>query len=285
MKKTSTLLIFLGISIAINIFTVIEIIKYEPDTYKYRFYNNLRAKGYFMKDESLSILKSPQTMISLDLGQSQASNSSSSKYDPHNPVYNYYNGHLYKVHEPLIGAGGNGGAVWPLLADKLIDSGIYKKAIIISLAVGNTTVQDWASGEYHKKLVATLADLKKRNIHLTYIFWHQGEENNGTSKTIYKQNLSVVLSTFRKYGQDAPFFCSIVSYSPSATNMPLGVDKNLEDAQREFITENKNVLKGPNTDSLIYAIHRYDSWHFSDFGKKQYANLWMEAIKEKKEQP
>lgn len=278
MQKLKSILLI--ISILLNIFCIREIVKYEPSSYKNRLYFGMRQHGWLDKKLSLSELKSDSTIIILTLGQSNAANSSNSYYSPKNNVLNYYNGQLYKAREPLIGAGGDGGSVWTILADKMIDGALCKKVIIIPIAVGSTNIENWARGECSIKLRNTLDDLNKHNIKLTYVLWHQGEANNGTSKANYKKNLSIILKTIREKKQTAPFYCSIATYSFLAVTKPLGIDSVIQNAQREFIYENKNVLRGPNTDLLIYAIDRHDSQHFSQFGNFRYAELWLKAIKQ-----
>ena len=277
-QKLKTIILF--ISILLNLFCIREIIKYEPATFKNRFYFEMKQRGWLDNKVSLAELKSDSTIIFLTLGQSNAANSSNSYYSPKNNVLNYYDGKLYKAKEPLIGAGGDGGCVWTILADKMIDSGLCKKVIIIPIAVGSTNIENWAKGECNIKLRNTLDDLNRHNIKLTYVLWHHGEANNGTSKESYKENLRAILKTIREKNQTAPFFCSIASYNFLATTKPLGIDSSIQNAQKEFISENENVLRGPNTDILIYAIDRHDSQHFSQFGNFRYANLWLTAIKE-----
>ncbi len=127
--------------------------------------------------------------------------------------------------------------------------------------------------------------LDSQHIKLTHIFWHQGESDNleNTSREKYKASLKTILETLRRYHQAADLYVSIASYHNGAISKPLGVDKVIRQAQQEFIKENKGVVFGPDTDQLIYAIHRYDGVHFSEFGTKAFAQLWLRAIKKKKE--
>ena len=236
---------------------------------------------------SLSHLASDKhTMIALTFGQSNAGNRGQTPYTPHNSsVLNYFEGKLYRAKDPLLGATGPGGSVWTHLGDLLIDSGLYKKVIFIPIAIGNTDIKCWASGECFQKLEATLRKLDSERIKLTHIFWHQGESDNleNTPKKEYKLALKIILETLRNHHQAAGFYVSIASYHNSATTKPLGVDTIIRQAQKEFIAEHKGVLFGPDTDQLIYAIHRHDGVHFSDFGMKAFAALWFKAIKKKKE--
>ena len=265
-------------SVLLNIVLVREIVKYEPPTYKSRFYYRIWQTGLLNKKLSLSELEGDSILVILTMGQSNAANSSNSKYKPSGNVLNYYNGNLYQAEEPLIGASGGGGSVWPLLADLLIKNKFCKKVVIVPIAVGSTDVYNWANGECSLKLKNTLNDLKENNIKLTQILWHHGEANNGTSKQVYKENMASILKVIRSYHQDAPFYCAIATFSPLAVKMPNGIDVNIQNAQKEFIEENANVFPGPNTDQLTHAMDRYDAQHFSEFGKMKFAELWYASL-------
>ena len=226
-----------------------------------------------------------KTMIALTFGQSNAANNGQNPYTPHNAtVYNYYEGKLYKAKDPLFGATREKGSVWSRLGDMLIDSGLYTKVIFIPIAVGGSEIACWTNGDCVKKLQQTLQRLDSQHIRLTHIFWHQGETDNikNTSKAKYKEQLATILKNLRSY-QNADVYISLASFHPSAINKPLGIDSVIRNAQQEFINENRGVLQGPDTDTLIYAIHRYDSVHFSDFGLNAFAKLWLQSIIHKHE--
>lgn len=227
-----------------------------------------------------------RTMIALTFGQSNAANNGKEAYIPrHSSVLNYYKGNLYTAKDPLLGSTGTGGSVWTHLGDMLIDSGLYDKVILIPIAVGGSGIGRWTSGDCAEKLQQTLRSLDSQHIKLTHIFWHQGETDNllNTSGDTYKKSLDTILNTIRMHHQNAALYVSIASYHPGAVAKSLGVDSVIRKAQMQWINENRNVILGPDTDILIYAIHRYDGVHFSDFGMKQFAQLWFKAIKEKKE--
>lgn len=227
-----------------------------------------------------------KTMIALTFGQSNAANHGQNPYSPHNAaVYNYYQGKLYTGKDPLFGPTGEKGSVWSYLGDMLIDSGLYTKVIFIPIAIGGTEIACWTTGDCSKKLQQTIQVLDGQHIQLTHIFWHQGESDNlkNTTEASYKEQLAMILEILRKT-QSADLYVSIASYHPGATTKPLGVDAVIRKAQQSFINENKGVLQGPDTDSLIHAIHRYDGVHFSDFGMNAFAQLWLKAIVNKSEQ-
>lgn len=240
-----------------------------------------------LQEVSLSELKSDApAMIALTFGQSNAANRGQTRYTCRNQNVLVLNeGKLYKARDPLPGATGPGGSVWSVLGDALIDSGVFQKVAIVPVAIGNTAVDCWARGDCHTRLLKALNQLDSMKIRLTHIFWHQGESDNlkNTPKEAYKKALGVLLRTLRDRNQSAPFYVSLASYHNEAVTKPLGVDAVVRAAQREFIRENEGVLFGPDTDRLIHAIHRYDGVHFSEYGMKQFALLWLRCIKEKKE--
>ncbi len=271
----------------VKIFTAILLIAFSLSGKISSAQQTVPADTDTLRQVSLFNLKSDdKTMIALTFGQSNAANYGKNPYTPHNAfVYNFHKGKLYTAKDPLLGATGKGGSVWTRLGDKLIDSGLYNKVIFIPIAVDGTTIERWVRGGYcFERLEQTLKILDSLNIRLTHIFWHQGESDNvyNTTKEKYKVHLGAILQTLRKY-QSAKFYVSIASYHSVPIAKPLGVDYAIREAQKEFINENKGVLVGPDTDTLIHAIHRYDSVHFSDFGMTAFAQLWFNAILNKKE--
>ncbi|MGI4021105.1 MAG: sialate O-acetylesterase [Janthinobacterium lividum] len=243
----------------------------------------IRNHWHFRKviPEKDKIIKSEKTMIILAFGQSNSADYGKGIYNCKNEVYNYYKGDLYRAKEPLLGADGSGSSVWTRVADMVIDSGLYKKVIIIPCGIGQTSVQCWSDGDCRKTLEETLDYLKKDNISLTHIFWDQGETDNvdKTTKDEYKQRLKNVISIVRKKGFSADFYCSLTSYVPFNNNNPLGINKAILGAQQETIKEVQHVKEGPNTDLLNLAYDRFDYLHFTEHGLDKLAYEWYKKIK------
>ncbi|WP_442588345.1 sialate O-acetylesterase [Pedobacter sp. AW31-3R] len=233
-----------------------------------------------LKDKN-EIVKSDRVMVCLTIGQSNAANFGDGTYVCKNPVYNYYKGDLYMAKEPILGANGPGCSVWTRVADQLIDSGLYKKVIIVPCAIGSTSVQCWAEGDCKEKLLETLAYLKKDNIKLTHVLWDQGETDNvdKTTKEQYKQRLKQVISMIHEQQPQATFFASITSYFPVNNENPFGISPEITGAQYEVIAELKGVKHGPNTDSLNLAYYRQQDVHFTVKGLNKLAYEWYQKIK------
>ncbi len=233
-------------------------------------------------DDRSEIITSDEVMIFLAIGQSNAANYGAGSYVSRNKVYNYYKGALYPAKEPLLGADGSGSSVWTRVADMLVDSGMYKKIIIVPCAIGSTSVECWDEGFCKEKLAETLDYLKKDNIRLTHVFWQQGETDNvqGTTKTEYKRRLKNVIKFIRENQQsNVPFYSSITSFFPYDNANPFGIDTAISVAQEEVISETDNVRYGPYTDSLNLAYYRVDGVHFTEKGLDKLAGEWYKKIK------
>ncbi|MDI1233208.1 MAG: sialate O-acetylesterase [bacterium] len=274
--------IVLFLSLLLNAFIIREIVVFKPFGFTKRSNKRIKQLGIFNNKVDLKELKSDSTIFILALGQSNAANSGGEYYTVRHNVLNFYEGTLYKAEEPLIGASGDGGCVWTMLADKLIDSGWCKKVVIITIAQDGSTMDRWANGDLNIKLKNTLTDLNAHQIQPTWVFWHQGESDNGYSHKNYKRDLFKVVADIKAANIKAPFYCSVATYCIGVLDkQPHGLDFELQAIQRDFIKSNANVLEGPFTDSLIYAFQRHDTQHFSYYGNQQYAQLWFNALKNK----
>lgn len=245
----------------------------------------IRNHWHFRKkiENKKEIASSDNVMICFTFGQSNAADYGMGIYTCHNAeIYNYYKGDLYKAKEPLLGPDGAGSSVWTRVADMLIDSGLYKKVIIVPCGIGQTSVKCWSEGDCRKKLDETLDYLAKDSIQPTHIFWQQGETDNvdNTTKSEYKQRLNQVIKDFRDRKVMAPFYVAITGYFPYNNPNPFGIDPDITGAQLEVIQETPAVKPGPNTDSLNLAYYRVDGVHFTEKGLDKLAEKWFEKIKE-----
>lgn len=244
----------------------------------------IRDHWHFRKvlKNKAEIASGDRVMICFTFGQSNAGNYGMGRYTTRNKeIYNYYKGDLYKAREPLLGPDGGGSSVWTRVADMLIDSGFYKKIIIVPCAIGQTPVKCWAEGDCKEKLEATLNYMAGDNLKPTHIFWQQGETDNvdQTTKEQYKESLTKVIQIFRDKQITAPFFTSITSYFPYNNNNPFGMDAGITSAQMELTRELPNVKQGPDTDSLNLAYYRTEAVHFTEKGLDRLAYEWFKKIK------
>ncbi|ANI89839.1 hypothetical protein A9P82_11405 [Arachidicoccus ginsenosidimutans] len=278
------------------ILAVLFLILIVLGTYVYRydsisFINRLKAEtttyGLFRTKANQNDLKlnSDSTFVIMVFGQSNSANSSTYYYRPIHKIYNFYNGNFYIAKEPLLGRqSGLGGSVWTMLGDKLIDAHLCNNVIFVPIGIGGTKIELWDSGYCHKILINTLKQLQQKKIKLTHIIWHQGEANSRrTTENNYKNHLLNIFNTVRQYGQTAPIYCSIASYTPSDELISTkDLDSNITNAQKEVINSTPNVLAGPDTDSLILGAYR-NGPHFTKTGLEAFSSLLLNAIKDSSE--
>ena len=219
------------------------------------------------------ILRSDSTGVILTLGQSNSANYGQGRYECHNKVFNYFEGNVYKAAEPLLGADGVNCSVWTRLADMLIDSGIYKKVILVPIGIDGAPIDCWANGICNEKLLKTLKRIKGDSINITQIIWHQGETDNviNTKKGKYKSDLRKILLQIQEYGIKAKFYVCIASYHPYAVDKINGIDTVIQNAQIEFVNENQGTRLGLNTDTINSAFDRWDGVHFSKRGLNKFS--------------
>lgn len=276
-KRVKIILVLISLTIniiVIGYFVTIELAQYNQ-------WKKIFSRDHLIVDKN--IIHADQTAIILTFGQSNAASSGQGSYRCRNNVFEYYKGKLYKAEEPLMGAPENYGcSVWTRFSDMLIDSGLYKNVIIIPIAIGSTTVECWSEGICNQKLIETLKYIKKDNIKITHIYFHQGESDNleKTSKNEYKKRLKKIEKQLRSNGLDAVFYVCIASYHPNITNNCNGLNYEIQKAQIEFASENMGTKNGPNTDSLNLVSDRYDGVHFSKRGLDKFAKLLFKNFKE-----
>ena len=221
--------------------------------------------------------------VLLVLGQSNAANSGEVKYAVKNQVINVYEGECYLANDPLLGATGARGSVWGRVADKLIDNGIFNNVVIKSIAVGGSPIVSWTQdgkgpvhGNYFKRIMDSIRELRVLGFEVTFILWHQGEQDTsfGTSTSKYKEMFLNMLNGIRKIGElNAPIYVARASLCQGRSS------KKVIQAQNELIDQNIDILEGPNTDLINESKYRIDGGcHFSESGLKFHANMWYESI-------
>ena len=221
-------------------------------------------------------------LVIVTLGQSNAANHGQGLYTPKHRVdnFNLYDGKCYKAVEPLLGPSGQGGNFATRLADMLIERRIADRVVLAPIAMGGTTVEQWANeGLFNRRIAASIRRLYDAGLSPDYILWHQGEGNaaNGDSGgRQYRKNLLEVVASFRAYSIDAPFFVALATRC-AVTPHPNAV--NVRDGQRTAAIGQLGIFVGPDTD-LIGPEHRYDACHMSESGLMLHASAWADILQD-----
>jgi hypothetical protein len=220
-----------------------------------------------------------RTCVLVIVGQSNAANHGAGRYVAKGRVdnFNIYDGKSYHAADPLLGASGDGGNFATRLGDKLIDAGLFDRVILAPIAMGGTTVEQWAEeGMFNRRIPVLIRRLFDAGLSVDYILWQQGEGNPGMGDVggrQYRKNLLEVIRTFRRYGVTAPFFVSLTT----TCGGPHANAENIRAGQRGVVNPLAGVYLGPDTDT-IHLEYRWDKCHFDETGLDMAASLWLQVI-------
>lgn len=219
-----------------------------------------------------------RTMVFVGIGQSNIAASENSTYTPTNTGkvdnYNLYDGGIYAAQDPLLGTGlyMAGGCWLSRFADKLIDANICDRVILVPIARGSTTVQDWQpTGFMNVNLIAINNRLASSGLTPTAYLWAQGEANRfSITREAYRSALSSVIDSVRSQGWNAPW---LLGKSTHANN---DQDDTIRLAIDDLVN-NTNIFAGGDHDTIDNSA-RYDTVHFNSVGANLAANLWRDAV-------
>jgi len=222
--------------------------------------------------------KMKQAVI-VTLGQSNASNTGHGPIKAGDSVVNFnlYDGKCYQARDPLLGASNDGANFATRLGLDLTESKQFDRVVIAPIAMGGTSIQHWSPpGVFNRRILVLIKRLYDAGLKPDFILWHQGEANVDSldvNGAIYSARLSEVISTFRIYGIDAPFFVAQASYCGG----PRAGSESVRTAQRQVGQLGLNAFPGPDTDALGEE-YRYDHCHFNEKGTIRHAELWAQIL-------
>ena len=140
---------------------------------------------------------------------------------------------------------------------------------------GGSRVQDWAKGDLSEKFSYILKSLKRNNIEIDYVFWHQGESEKRNSNQSYYQkyvrNMNIIFQKFSQASNKTKIGMALVSVCNSERN------NFLINSQKSIIRNNENVFLTLNTDNLGIN-YRYDGCHFNSLGASKIGKKYSELI-------
>ena len=216
----------------------------------------------------------------LAMGQSLAANGAmprEPRFKARHGAVNFFDGKCYRAEDPLLGGGGDGNAIWTILADRLIGQGGYNSAVAAVFAEGGTTVEDWAFyPAYVQRAAAIDAQMRKAGLHLSAVLWMQGEEDSFPGRTTsqqYVDRFRTFASALRAHGIFAPIY---VAEETRCASWPI---EPIASAQRRLPDfTDLDIRRGPNIDKLGFGL-RYDGCHLiAPEGTKAAADLWFDVL-------
>jgi len=223
--------------------------------------------------------QTPRTAVLFTFGQSNSANHQGQRYvGVDDRVVNFFDGRCYLASSPLLGASGFLGESWTLLGNKLVESGRFDRAIIVSAGIGGSSVADWAADGRLNQLLQHTLDGLQGAYRVTHFLWHQGHADflQGTSERDYSARFASVLATIRARNVSAPVY--VCKNSGSADTSAWVPDNPVRSAQ-DSLVERKLVFAGPDTDLDVTPADRYDGQHFSASGQEKFVNSWLQILR------
>ena len=226
--------------------------------------------------------------VFLVCGQSNAANHGEGVYAAQRDVFalNFMDLRCFRGDDPLPGASGDGGSLWSRLGDALVDRGLYRSVLFVSIAVGGTFITDWTDEgtQVRGRLLLTLERLRKRlgSHFLAFdgVFWQQGEaEANHTDMgaEAYQAKFGGIVETLRAGGVYAPIFVARSTICEGPTPNPFCNHEAIRQAQFGLADITRGIVAGPDIDT-IGPDGRHDGCHLSILGLQQAVALWLETI-------
>ncbi len=194
-------------------------------------------------------------------------------------TYDWRLGVCSKYKEPLAGADGRAGGFGHISSDTIYflkkNYNFSENIVFLGFSKGGTRAQDWASGTFANKFDFFLKKLKKDDIKIDYVFWHQGESEIKDANSIYYQNyindIQLIFQKFLKTSKKTKIGMALVSVCNSERS------KSLINSQRSIIQSNDRVFLTLNTDNLG-SSYRYDGCHFNSLGASVIGAKYAEFI-------
>lgn len=194
-------------------------------------------------------------------------------------TYDWRLGVCSKYKEPLAGADGRAGGFGHVSSDTIYflkkNYNFSENIVFLGFSKGGTRAQDWASGTLANKFDFFLKKLKKDDIKIDYVFWHQGESEIKDANRIYYQNyikdIQLIFQKFLKTSKKTKIGMALVSVCKSKGS------RSLLNSQRSIIQSNDRVFFTLNTDKLG-SSYRYDGCHFNSLGASVIGSKYAEFI-------
>jgi hypothetical protein len=209
------------------------------------------------------------TIVLVTGGQSNASNaiSNQSATKAGENVYSWFAGNCYIARDPVPGATGNYGSLWPLVGLELAKK-TDRPVLLINGAIGSTQVADWVDTRsgYYAALRDRMAEARGAGYEADIIAWHQGETDAkvGGDMALFKQQLQTLTNQLLA---DMPK-ARLYMFRASRCIGPMRQDGVAEilRVQTEVAEENDRIVAGMDTD-ILGNDYRWDMCHLNSLGR------------------
>lgn len=221
-----------------------------------------------------------RTAVLLVAGQSNSANHGKEQFSSAHPgkTFNYFAGNCYPLASPLLGATGMRGESWTPMADRLIETGVFDRVIIVTTGIGGTKIARWQEGgDLNRMMLGVVKDVQSR-YRVTHFLWHQGERDFtlGTASADYAASFNSLAASLRAAKVDAPIFVSVGSRCGQPGDWK--DEDAVTTAQRGLVDPAKGIFSGPETNLLVPPEDRYDRCHFAGKGQRAFADAWVRIL-------
>jgi Carbohydrate esterase, sialic acid-specific acetylesterase len=212
-------------------------------------------------------------------GQSNAGNSGTgSRYTPREAVDSFdpESGKCFSATDLLPGADGSGSTFVTRLGDILIQSGKFKRVIVVSIAVGGASLAELTSTHLNR-IENLIVKLNRSHLVPTHFLFEQGETDAAlkTTEAEYLVSLKTLVKKFRSAGFQAPFYIAL------ATKCDEVHPKNIlaiRSAQANSADVDLNIRRGPDIDMIGNDGRARGNCHMNEVGTLAQAALWAAFV-------
>lgn len=224
---------------------------------------------------SAALVPGEKTGVFIVPGQSLAANFGVTPYTPTSTKVqnlNLYDGKVYQMKDPALGADNIHGGYVGRLGQKLIDGGTFHRVIFETIAVGASTMKEWSpQGQLNHRLLAAVLRCRQHGYPISGIMLDLGNTDgaNGTTQAAWQVSFQETRASVVGLGVDPVWWVA------NETMFTTVVHPTIQAAIAGVI-DGVNVRAGADTDSLTDPSYRQaaDPPHLTDVGNDSNATLW-----------
>lgn len=161
-------------------------------------------------------------------GQSNSGNVDASPYTPVNPDalfnINFFDGKVFKLSDPILGAGGTGASFITILSDLFVSAGYFDSVTVMHNCIGATTSTDWSpTGTCYPRIRHAVRQVQLSGFQPTnrIVCLHQGESDTAAGNIPFRTQLNALQGTLTEWSSLEPSaiqFIGLVSFFAGNTN-------------------------------------------------------------------
>ena len=214
--------------------------------------------------------------VFITAGQSNSANYGRPRQAARDDRVVYYDGSKFvPAKDPIPGACGRGGSIWPILGDRIAASQ-QVPVCFRSASLTWTQVKNWMPPDtrLYKNLATCVGQFQKSRVRA--VLWHQGESDSlakTPAETYCKRLKTIIESLNEDAGHEIPWFVAQASFHPGSKQ---AAEQEVARGQ-QLLWERGIAHKGAVTDDLGKE-YRSDGVHFNQLGLTTHAERWFKAL-------